>query len=1010
MKRLHPEKKHRSGKTPAMVAFLKKRISHLEEAEKERDKALESLRLTEKMFSRILTFSPDSIIISSMADGRYINVNDSFLDAVGFKREELVGKTSIKLSIWDDPSERSAFVETLLANGYVKNFEAKFRKKNGTVGIVLMSSEMVDVDGERCLITLSKDITDRKKAEVALRESEQRLRTIFETSPDAIIITGTESGDILEYNQVFLDISGYTRDEIESGRIRLTDRLFDMNEYRYLSERLASEGFVRNFEFQFSKCDGTLKTGLISARMITINSSACVLSVIKDIDDLKMVRIEIERQKAKLAESNEKLEKLSMQTEQFSLAAASMITMRDEEAFFDRISRAIVDYSDFNRVMIFFFKDTFPYRDIIGHHGFSEEEIIKTVRLEAKKDRFTNVFEKGRKVGQFSFHINSADLPTEYPGLTMPGNAPCNSVYPGLSGWQRNDCLFVQLTDQKRNLAGFICVDGSKSGAMPTDEMVRPLEIFASLVAQIIMSRKIHEERIKSEIKYRTILEKIDDPYFELDFEGGYSFYNTALNRVLGYSDIELLDSNIRDHLFDASVFSEIMSLKAPRTIQYEIVRKDGTIVPVETHFSLVEDALGVPVGFRGISRDISMHRKVEAELTKARNTAEATGLAQRSFLANISHEIRTPLSGVIGMCKLMKDTDLTSEQQEYINSLNESADFLMNVINDVLDFSKLQAGQFTFEHNEFSLYDIVNRSVIILKNQAMQKGLEIHISISPHIPDRIYGDSARISQILVNLVGNAIKFTETGRIDISAVTADTAGDEMILRFNIKDTGIGVPFEKMNRLFRPFSQVDESLTRHYRGTGLGLAISRQLAELMGGSIGVKSNPDKGSTFWFTVKVTVGADTVHSVPEKPVPGRSGQPDVSAFPSDGGSRVLIVEDNEINQLLIKKYMDKLGFASHSVKNGREAVEILMTQVFDLVLMDLQMPEMSGIDATSAIRNPRSGVLNSQIPIIAVTAHAMKEDREKCLEVGMNDYISKPLTLQSVKDVIHKYMPGN
>lgn len=997
-----------------MVACLKKRISDLEEAEIERDKALDSLRLSEKMFSKILTFSPDSIIISSMADGRYINVNDSFLDAVGFKREDLIGNTSISLNIWDDSSERDKFLQTLLSNGFVQNFEAKFRKKSGCVGTVLMSSEMVDIDGEPCLITLSKDITDRKKAEIALKESEQRLRTIFETSPDAIIITTMGEDEILEFNQVFLDISGYRRAEIESGSVRLTDRILDKNGHGIFRDKLGRDGFVRNLEFQFTRCDGTLKTGLISARMVTINGSACVLSIIKDIDDLKRVRLEIERQRAELSESKIKIERLSLQTEQFSLAAASMITMKDEDEFFARISKAIAEYSDFSRVVIFYFKDAAPYRDIIGCEGFSEDEIKAFSCLEARKEWFSLVMEEGEGIGQFSFHVNSAFFPSEYACLKMPGEAEYNA---DLTGWNRGDCLFVRLSDQKGNLAGFICVDGSKSGLKPTDEMVRPLEIFASLIAQIIISRKIHEERIKSEIKYRTILEKIDDPYFELDLEGNYAFYNTALNTTLGYSDIELFNSNIKDHLAginSASVFSEIMSLKSGKVLQYEINTKSGGAIPVETHFSVIEDAEGTAVGFRGISRDISKHKKVETELKKAKDTAEATSSAQRAFLANISHEIRTPLSGVIGMCKLIMDTDLTVEQHEYINSLNESADFLMNVINDVLDFSKLQAGQFTLEKSEFSVYDIVNRAVLILKNQALLKGLETHISVSDLVPGKVYGDHPRISQILVNIIGNAIKFTDKGSIEISVEPADIFDEDMILKFRIKDTGIGIPFEKMNKLFRPFSQVDGSLTRHHRGTGLGLAISRQLAELMGGNIGVKTNSGGGSTFWFTVRVEKTKDDFQSMPElsrSPEDNRAvSLVTVSDFGSvtAGKTRILIVEDNEINQLLIKKYMEKLGFYGKSVKNGREAFEILKIEDFDLVLMDLQMPEMSGIDATIAIRAPGSGVLNTNIPIIAVTAHAMKEDRERCFEVGMNDYISKPITLKAVSEVIQKFIP--
>ena len=727
----------------------------------------------------------------------------------------------------------------------------------------------------------------------------------------------------------------------------------------------------------------------------------------------------------------------------------------------------------------------------------------------------------------------------------------------GAMGYQSRALVPLRVGTQ---IIGLLQINDQRQNQL-TPELISYLEGLGASIG-IALGRKRSEETLRtSEQKFRQLTEESPVGIYIIQ-DGKIAYANPSLAKTAGYSPEEIIGKLAPSDLIHPDDLPRLMSTLGARMagrnpgtgFEYRGIKQDGSIVHIEAHGMLTEYQ-GRPA-VMGTLIDISERKRAEARQEEANRQleqataranelavlAEQANSAKSEFLANMSHEIRTPMNGVIGMAGLLLETQLADEQRHYAETIRASGESLLSLINDILDFSKIEAGKLALEVIDFDLRSLLDEFAGMMALRAQEKQIEITCAASPDVPSRLRGDPSRLRQILVNLTGNALKFTTKGEVAVRATLVQESAQDVVLRFSVRDTGIGISADKLGLLFNRFSQVDTSTTRRFGGTGLGLAIAKQLTELMGGTIGVHSEQERGSEFWFTARLArqpAGQAVVRRLPaclagaralvvddnptnreiivaqlaawevratEAPdgptamrllsqaldagdpfrvvltdmqMPGMDGealgrlvtsdkrfsgtklvmltslgqQKDLRRLAESGFSayllkpvrqselfdclaslfgepgspappqpranptgvrrltrtnlRVLLAEDNLTNRQVALGILGKLGLRVDGVTNGREALEALRKVAYDLVLMDVQMPEMDGLDATRAIRAADGGTLNGQIPIIAMTAHAMQGDREKCLAAGMDDYIAKPVSPASLSAMLEEWI---
>ena len=534
-----------------------------------------------------------------------------------------------------------------------------------------------------------------------------------------------------------------------------------------------------------------------------------------------------------------------------------------------------------------------------------------------------------------------------------------------------------------------------------------------------VTDRRQAEEALRqSEIKYRRIFESLDDLYYQTDAQGIIRVVSPSSVRLAGWTPEELIGKPVADVYVDPGIREDLLRRllqhRYVKDYEVQLKRKDGTILHVSVGAQLLYDDEGNPNGVSGSLRDIS--ERIEAEENIRRTNlrlevatarandmaaqAERANAAKSIFLANMSHEIRTPLSGVLGMTRLLLGTPLNDRQRNYAEKIKTSGTLLLSVINDVLDFSKIEAGKLRVEQVLFSPAELIGNVADAFGARAEEKGIALHTIIDPAIPVSLLGDPMRLTQIMNNLMSNAVKFSQEGEIHLAARVVEKQPEHVILEFSVGDTGIGITEEEMARIFLPFSQADESTTRRFGGSGLGLSISTQLCELMGGTIRCESTPGMGSLFTVTIPFGLPADRepVLKPPESP----------RAAVRFTGVRALVVEDVDINLEITVEMLRKMDIAVETAQNGREAVDMVKTGNYDIVFMDIQMPVMDGYEATREIRH-----LNEDgapgLPIIAMTAHASGDDRDKSLAAGMNEHLTKPIDPDKLGEVLEHWLPA-
>lgn len=512
----------------------------------------------------------------------------------------------------------------------------------------------------------------------------------------------------------------------------------------------------------------------------------------------------------------------------------------------------------------------------------------------------------------------------------------------------------------------------------------------------------------EAEDRLRDVVDAAGEFIWEVNAKGQYTFLSDRVREVLGRSPEEMLGRDPFEFLLDEDREeirrkSDVLqdSKRTFRGFEHRVIRADGKIIWLSVNGVAAMDADGKFAGFRGAGMDITARKEAEQALIREKEAANAAVRAKSQFLAMMSHEIRTPLNSVIGFADLLSASQLDASQRAQLEMICKSGDALLELLNDILDFSRLESAGLNLEMAPVDVRPALQEVVDLYQASASAKDVLLSLDVLAAVPVAVQTDRARLRQILLNLVGNAVKFTERGSVHVTAsFESDALRGKPGLRIEVRDTGVGIPENKRSLLFKPFSQVDSSTTRRFGGTGLGLAICKRLAELLGGEVGLKDSGPGGSCFYLLL-----AAEASPLPALPV---SKQPESEgAFRLTRPLRVLVAEDNRVNLLLIRKMLLVLGLESEAAEDGQACLEMHRANPFDLILMDVQMPVLDGLSSTRAIRE-RERQLNGVEPvrIIALTANAMAGDRERCLEAGMDDYLSKPIRLKALALQLEKY----
>jgi PAS domain S-box-containing protein len=830
------------------------------------------------------------------------------------------------------------------------------------------------------LIIVSSDTTARKAAEVELQKSLERFATYFSMPLIGIAMTSIEKG-LIEVNQRLCDILGYPREELMQmtwAAITHTDDIVrDVAEFeRVLSGEI--EGY--SLEKRFIQKDGTIVHADISVRCVRLDDGVIdyFVTLIQDITERKQAE-----------------EKLRESEESFRL-------------LFENSSDAILYAWPDGRI-----ESANPAACTM--FGYSIDEFRTMGRsgvMDTTDARLSSALEERSRSGRFSGELRCI----RRGGIVFTAEL-ISTCFVDSRGNKRTIIQFRNLTERKQTaeIDTFLSQAGSKTSDEPF------FDALARFLAQTLQMDYVCIDRLEGDQLNATTLAVWHDGHFEDNVT--YALSDTPCGEVVGQkiccfpasvSHFFPRDQALQDLRAESYIGTTLWShtghpigliavigrrpltnrLQAEFTIERIAMRAAGELERLIGELEIKE--LNTDLEQRVLARTAELE-SVNQSLTQAKEAAETANIAKSAFLANMSHEIRTPMNAILGMANLLRRGGVTPVQAERLDKIDLASKHLLNTINDILDISKIEAGKFVIEEASVTIASLLSNVHSILAERSKAKGLQLNIEAG-NFPLNVQGDSTRVQQALLNYATNAIKFTESGSVTLRAILQENNDESLLVRFEVQDSGIGIPPETMPRLFSAFEQADNSTTRKYGGTGLGLAITRRLAELMGGAVGVESTPGVGSTFWFTVRLKKTEGLAEVTPSPSI--RNADAERVIRERYSGTRILLVDDEPMSLFVSQFLFEESGLVVDTAEDGLQAIQKALETSYALILMDMQMPNLNGLDATQQIRELPG---YRETPILAMTANAFAEDKARCFEAGMNDFIVKPIAQENIFSIL-------
>ena len=924
--------------------------------------------------------------------GRLLDVNKTYCIQSGYSREELLDMSICDLST-RKPALINAIIQSISANGGSR-FESSHRRKDGSIWQVEISASTPHFNsGETYFFAFLRDITQQKHTDTELRIAAAAFQ-----AQECIMVANADS-TIVHVNQAFTENTGYTNEELQ-GR---TPPFFTSEPYNAALYRSIIKSIKRTGRWQ-GEINDQRKNGEIYPKRLTITA-------VSDADGVTSHYVSVHTDISRQKHTEMRLKHSEALFRQMADCSPVLIWTTDTKEIITFANRAFLGFLGVKTVDELL---TMQWREMICLHcagcKIAHDHHDCSAQCRENQDCFGDHFSGSLhcpKMHNPACNPSAYTLPATHNNPTFDRRA-CSlqafghDAFPGNRRRSRTTTTADRRTPKAEARQPVYSEyqlrrwDGSVrhmlyQGSPLTNEKNENTGYVGSLI-DITELKKTEQALKESHERFDLAQRGSQNGIFDWDIVNDSTFYSARFQEMLGYQHDEtpFTRQSWQDYLHpdDQSITLEklqqhLLQGKAYNT-EYRLRCKSGEYRWFQASGQALWNEQGQAVRMVGSIADINERVRIEQELVAATHKAESANRAKSEFLAKMSHEIRTPMNAVIGMAYLLLQSELTDKQQQHLNTINRSAVWLLGIIDDILNFSKLEAGKLQLEHIEFRLDDIFLNLSQIAAPLINNKPLALHVKIDRQVPNALLGDPLRLEQVLLNLIGNAIKFTETGTVTVQVQLLTLKNNQAGLQFSVTDTGDGIPEEQQSRIFEAFCQADNSTTRNFGGTGLGLSICKQLVEAMGGSIGVDSRPGSGSSFYFMLSLEVSQQPAKTPPPKKL-------DADKCPAFAQATLLLVEDNRINQEVMVEVLSYHGIAVDVATNGLEAIAMIAEKDYSAVLMDYAMPLMDGLEATRIIHaDPRFAAL----PIIAMTANVLPEDRKRCLACGMNDHIGKPI----------------